>query len=291
MIQPAMDVLPPPDYPPVNPSEYPQIPTRTPRATLETWQALCIRGDVQKFREILDSPLSSSERIDICDFYAIMVEVVKRNDAQFIRELLSRGLPMDPLYALESIKVQGKDALKAFLEYGWDINQPMSELNPPVLGYAITDEEMTAWLLDHGADPNRQCVIDLTPLSLAVESAPISVIHLMLSRGGNVQRGQLLHHAIERRSDTIEVLGILIEKGAPINSAMYEDYPSWALFHFMGLGTPLHKAAELGKVDVVRYLISKVASQSIKDAHGRTAIECAHMSNQREVIDALDKGK
>lgn len=35
---------------------------------------------------------------------------------------------------------------------------------------------MVAWLLDHGADPNRQYVIDLTPLSLAVESAPISVI-------------------------------------------------------------------------------------------------------------------
>ncbi|KAB8276242.1 ankyrin repeat-containing domain protein [Aspergillus minisclerotigenes] len=250
-----MDVLPPPDYPPINPSEHPQIPTRTPHATLEILQALCIRGDVQTFREILDSPLSSSERIDICDFYGTMIQVIKRNDAQFIRELLNRGLPMDPRYALEAIKVQGKDALEAFLEYS----------------YAVTDEEMTAWLLDPGAD--------LTSLSLAVESAPITVIHLMLSRGGNVQRGQLLHHAIERRSDTIEVLGLLIEKGALINSAMYEDYPSWALFHFMGLGTPLHKAAELGKMDVIRYLTSKGASQSIKDANSRTAIECAHMSN------------
>ncbi|RHZ43194.1 ankyrin repeat domain-containing protein [Aspergillus thermomutatus] len=201
-----MDVLPPPDYPPIKPSEYPQIPTRTPPATLDKLHAFCVSGDIQKFREVLDSPSSSSEGFDICDFYAIMIEAIKRDDAQFIKELLDRGLPMDPLYALEAIKVKGKDALKVFLQNGWDINQPVSELKPPVLGYAIADEEMAAWLLDHGADPNRQCVIDLTPFSFAVESASISVIHLILSRGGNVQKGQLLHHAIERQSDTIEVL-------------------------------------------------------------------------------------
>lgn len=41
------------------------------------------------------------------------------------------------------------------------------------------------------------------------------------------------------------------------------------LYQFMGLGTPLHKAYELGKLDVVRYLISQGASQTIKDAKGR----------------------
>ena len=150
---------------------------------------------------------------------------------------------------------------------------------------------MTTWLLDHGADPNRQCVIDLTPLSLAVESAPVSVIRLMLSRGGDAQRGQLLHHAIERPSDTIEVLRLLVEQGAPINSTVYEDYPSWALFHFMGLGTALHKAAELGNVDAVRYLIGEGADRSIKDTNGRTAIELAQMLNQRQVIEALEEEK
>jgi ankyrin repeat protein len=150
---------------------------------------------------------------------------------------------------------------------------------------------MTAWLLDHGADPNRQCVIDLTPLSLAVESAPTSVIQLMLNRGGDARKGQLLHHAIERHSDKIAVLRLLIENGADINSTMYEDhYPSRALFCFMDLGTALHKAAELGKVDVVRYLISEGANLSIKDAKGRTALEYAQMLNQWEAIQALEKG-
>ncbi|KAJ6084466.1 Ankyrin repeat protein [Penicillium sp. IBT 16267x] len=260
-------------------------------ALLQELHAFCDSGDIQKFREILDSSRSFPDGFDICDLSGIMIEATKRNSTPFIKELLRRGMPVDPLYAFEAIKVKAKDALEAFLNNGWDINQPMSELKPPLLGYAIADEEMTAWLLDHEADPNRQCVIDLTPLSLAVESAPISVIHLILSRGGDVRKGQLLHHAIERQSDIIEVLKLLIEKGAPINATAYEDHPSWALFQFMGLGTPLHRASELGKVDVVRYLISKGADQNIKDAKGRIPLECAQMSNHLEVIEALEKWK
>jgi ankyrin repeat protein len=73
---------------------------------------------------------------------------------------------------------------------------------------------------------------------------------------------------------------------------MYDDhYLSWALFQFMGLGTALHRAAELGRVDVLRYLINEGANQSIKDANGCLATECVQMSNQWEVIEALEKGK
>ncbi|CAG7937607.1 unnamed protein product [Penicillium salamii] len=286
-----MDILPPLDHLPVNPVDYPQIPTRTLPATLHKLLGFCVGGEIQRFCEILDSQCSRPEKIDKYDLSAIMIEAIKLNRLQFIRELLHRGLPMDSLYAIEAIKLKAKDAIEVFLDNGWDINQPMSELKPPVLGFAVTDEEMTAWLLDHGADPNRQCFIDLTPLSLAVESGPISVIHLILSRGGNVQKGQLLHHAIERNLDTIEVLKLLIERGAQVNATVSEDYPSWVLFHFMGLGTPLHKASGLGKADVVRYLISEGACQSIKDAKGRIPLECAQISHQREVIEILGMEK
>ncbi|KAB8067360.1 hypothetical protein BDV29DRAFT_196497 [Aspergillus leporis] len=159
--------------------------------------AFCVSGDIPKFREILDS------------------QSIKRDNSQFIQELLHHGLPMYPLYTLEAVKVKAKDALKIFLRNGWNINQPTSEFKPPV---------------------------------------PVL--------------------------------------GAPINSTMYDDhYLSWALFQFMGLGTALHRAAELGRVDVLRYLINEGANQSIKDANGCLATECVQMSNQWEVIEALEKGK
>ncbi|RDW87064.1 ankyrin repeat domain-containing protein [Aspergillus mulundensis] len=286
-----MDVLPPTDLPPIGPGQYPQPPTRTSPATLDQIHDFLLNGDIQRFRQTLDSPCCSSRDFNICDLSAIMVEAIKRNNLQFIQELLARGLPMNPLYALRAIEAKATSALDVFIQSGWDINQPVSELRPPVLGDAIADEEMTSWLLGHGADPNRRCVIDLTPLSLAVESAPLPIISLMLSHGGNVRQGQLLHHAVQRQSDTVAVLRLLIEKGAPVNACMYDDYPSWALFHFMGLGTALHKAAELGHVDAVRYLISQGADRRIKDANGRTAMECARMSDQQQVIEALNQAE
>ncbi|KAJ6185950.1 hypothetical protein N7519_007251 [Penicillium mononematosum] len=42
--------------------------------------------------------------------------------------------------------------------------------------FLVGDEQMTSWLLDHGANPNKRCEIDCTPLSYAVQLAPISVI-------------------------------------------------------------------------------------------------------------------
>lgn len=47
-----------------------------------------------------------------------MQETIKRNDVQFVRELLDRGLPMDPLYLLEALKAKGNDTLQAFLRNG-----------------------------------------------------------------------------------------------------------------------------------------------------------------------------
>lgn len=47
-----------------------------------------------------------------------MIEAIKLDDVQFIKELLDRGLPMDPLYTLEAVKVKGKGALEVFLQHG-----------------------------------------------------------------------------------------------------------------------------------------------------------------------------
>lgn len=147
---------------------------------------------------------------------------------------------------------------------------------------------MTTFLLSRGADPNRQCVIDLMPLSWAVESAPISVIQSMLSHGGDVHRGELLHHVMERESEVVEVAKVLVDRGAPINAVMYQNHdPSWALFGVMGPGTPLHRAVELGKLDAVCYLVSAGADQTIRDGKGRTAMERAQALGRSEVIQAL----
>ncbi|GCB27394.1 ankyrin-2 [Aspergillus awamori] len=266
-----------------------QVSGRTSREILLKARELCLSGDIQQFRDLIDSAQSSSENFHIDDFGIIMGQAVEQDSVIFMRELMDRGFPMHSIYARNATRFKSKNALALLIEKGWDINEPMCETQPPVLGIAIEDKEMTTWFLDHGADPNRRTFIDLTPLSWAVERSPVSIIRLMLDYCQNIHPGQLLHHAVQRESDTIEVLEMLIQKGAPLNTSVHEDLPTLSILCFMPLGTALHRASELGKVDVVRYLLSKGADQSVRDSNGLTAIELAARLNQQEVVEVLQK--
>ena len=142
---------------------------------------------------------------------------------------------------------------------------------------------MTTWLLDHGADPNARCYIDYTPLSYAVTYADLPIIDLLLRRGGDVNKGQLVHNAIYRESNTLEVVKGLVDRDASLNSLMYKDDPASRCIFRVMVETPLHTAVALKREDVVRYLISKGADVSIQNLERQTAVECAD-KHTREVI-------
>ena len=125
-------------------------------------------------------------------------------------------------------------------------------------------------------------------MSYAVEYASPRIVELFLDRGGDVRKGELLHHALDRRDHVKEVLTMLLDRGAPLNSKMYENHWfSRGMYQFMGLGTPLHKAAELGNQDIVRFLLSRGAETEIKDQKGRTAMDCAEKYGYPEVSEIL----
>lgn len=117
--------------------------------------------------------------------------------------------------------------------------------------------------------------MDTTPFSDAIEHAPFRIIHLFFQRGGSIEKGQLIHHAVRRKSDEIEVVDLLLQKGASLNTIMYsndpQSYSQWVLF---GIGTPLHTAVHMRKVKLLSHLLDKGADPSIKDTRDQTPLDC-----------------
>lgn len=135
----------------------------------------------------------------------------------------------------------------------------------------MTDYDLTLWFLDNGADPNAACALDMTPLSVAIETAPMNVIELLFSRGGSASSGQLLHYAVRRDSlDRNEVVRLVLQMNPAVNNVMYQGLECYFLQRAFGLGTPLHEAVELAKVDTAKLLLDQGANPLVRDSLGET---------------------
>lgn len=154
-------------------------------------------------------------------------------------------------------------------------------------------ESLIAWFLSNGADPNATCQMDITPLSDAVALAPYSIVERMLKHcpPTAVLRGQLLHFAAGRYipEDCDAILQLVLQRcPTDINALMYEDHAfSYEVRKIVGLGTPLHGAARVGRLSTIRILIAHGADIDIRDSCGNTALEVAEREGHLAVADEL----
>lgn len=155
--------------------------------------------------------------------------------------------------------------------------------------YISDNRALTEWFLDHGADINAVCAWDFTPMSEAMCRASLDTIKFLFQRGGDINRGQLLHNAVLRDApDVIELVGLLLDMGASINGIQYENHPrAFGERSAFALGTPLHYAAEENRPELVTYLLQRGADPSIKNTKGRTVLETAEFLHQFEVVQIL----
>ena len=195
---------------------------------------------------------------------------------------------------------------QTFLERDWDINHVFHRLIPPPLGLVLSglhpwkrlltlissiieNEQLVTWFVNNGANPNARCDWDITPMSAAVRLAPLPAIRLLFEHGRDISKGQLLHFAVERQlPDQLAVVDWLVRLGAPISDRLFEDDPaSWVENKNFGMGTPLHRAAELGNADVAVHLIQHGAHTSIRDTLGRNAAELAESQGFNTVVHMM----
>jgi len=134
-------------------------------------------------------------------------------------------------------------------------------------------------------------VLDITPLSTAIQSASLSIIQTLFDHGGVATSGHVLHFAIWRKlDDRLEMIEYLLSKDPPppLNLLMYQNEPyCYELQKFMGLGTPLHAAAEHGHLDIVQYLIGRGSDPFIRDSRGELAVDRAEKNKHKSVVRFL----
>lgn len=247
----------------------------------------CENQQLGVIKDLLSSYATQHPDDDLSIFSASCSVAVCRNLPGTLLYLCSR---VPPLFSTDmALRVKSTAIFQVFLDHGWDINGTFHRLCPPPLGSVVDDEHLTRWFLDRDADPNARCDWDITPLSAAMRKASIFTIKLLLQRGGDIRKGQLIHFAVEREtSDAIEVIEMLLDLGASLTSIQYEnDAPSWLENMAFGMGTPLHLAAKRGSYEIVSYLLYRGAERTLKDSLGRTALEVAENEGHTEVLELL----
>lgn len=173
----------------------------------------------------------------------------------------------------QALAVGSVNNLEGFMWNGWDINEPVGMEEPSALSmlstcatgitcidlraprYAFGYDDVVKWLLEHDADPNAGYEYD-TPLSRATLRGKVAILKLLLSYGGDVKRGDVLHYS------TCEILILLLDQGTQLDRLRFDcREPRWSVCGVKGLGTPMHMAVARGKTDVISCCCSVVLTR------------------------------
>ncbi|CAK7214886.1 hypothetical protein SCUCBS95973_002287 [Sporothrix curviconia] len=224
----------------------------------------------------------------------ILHGAIAADNAEFAEFLVRRGMAHIDGYVYTAVRSRAKRCLEMLFRYNVDINKPDFETRPPLWRFAATDREMVYWLLEHGADLNVHAQYDFTTvMSHFVTHASTDLVRDLLDDPRHlvdIFKGDLLHHALDRKTDVVPVLGMLLDHGAPINEGLHARHPpSQNLHFFMPRGPPLHDAAYKGQLDAVCFLLSRHADVRIRDTKGKTALFYAEKEGHTEVSEVLQK--
>lgn len=256
----------------------------------------------------LDSPEMLNEQGQVLSAWTTssLLAAINKSRSDIVSVLLSvteKGeFPVQQALAVGSV-----NNLEAFMWNGWDVNELVGMEEPSALSmlstcttgiacidlraprYAFGNDDVVKWLLEHDADPNAGYEYD-TPLSRAALWSKVEILKLLLSYGGDVKRGDVLHWAVERDDNTCEILILLLDHGTQLDRLRFDSRePRWSVFGVKELGTPMHMAVARGKTDMISLLLQRGTDKNIKDTHGRTVVQLAVELGDPEMISILER--
>lgn len=141
--------------------------------------------------------------------------------------------------------------------------------------------ELVRLLLDGGFDAGEHTVGGGTYLHEAALKGQPAVVELLLERGADANARDALGstplHSAALAGST-EAIGALLERGAAIDAVEEESG-----------ATPLMLAAALARTKAVAVLLRRGASAGLRDRAGRTALDRARQTDNRETVELLEE--
>ena len=157
------------------------------------------------------------------------------------------------------------------------------DATPLMVALEEGDEGMAEFLLERGADVNVRGAAGKNALHVALEEGLMGIAGALLEKGADAMAGHkemhvtLLHHYTGRgRVPYLKLLLRYVPQGAVD-----------AQENMRGM-TPLHLAAQRGKVPVCSLLLASGASKTIQNADGKTAEDLARINGHAGVVELLD---
>ena len=208
-------------------------------------------------------------------------------DYDLVRSCISKGARLNE-WVHGSIWRTNK-ALELFqilVPAGLDVNYNFDTIGGYVAATACHNQmELTRYLLEHGADPNRNPVIGLYPaLDMAVKESHADMAEMLIKYGAKVDG--LGASAMAAQYRRFEMMELLFRHGADVNDDARDRVE--VCIDFVERTTALHRAAEAGHVDVVVYLIERGANPDLNDEDGRTPSGAAVENGRPEVAEVLN---
>jgi hypothetical protein len=96
-------------------------------------------GDLQGVQNTFSDWLEDDPTnvLKISSFYLCIEDAVQCDQYEILTYLLSQGILLDILDVAMAVRRKKRRALEIYMTHGWNINDPRTDLQPPLLRYVV----------------------------------------------------------------------------------------------------------------------------------------------------------
>ena len=244
-------------------------------------------GDLEVFKGLLQPEPSTS--LPKADFtLEKLAGIAARNHhPEILNFCIAIGANVnDDLVRIGVLEANSLTIYQTAIAAGFELNYGHHVIigGPLILATSTDDISLAKYLLNHGADVNRDLQGGVyRPLAKAAEKNSIGMIELFLKHGAQIDRSGAL--IVAAAYGNLDAVRCLLSHGANIDLISLNDTDLYTMTHEQD--SALHKAVRGGHEDVVVCLVESGAQLGLRDHQGRDALMVSVEMNNAEVFQII----